>query len=631
VRAAYRPAVGALLVLSGVNGARVSAQSAPHRAVIISFDGFSEQRFREYADSATAPHVWAMFRDGVCAESVRPAFPSVTPTGHASIWTGAYANVNGVAAISSGRLPLELTSILDWTDGYKATSLRAEPIWITAARQGKTVFSHMATQSPQPPLYMPVVRPLPKLDSSRAAAAAGIALDNIAALNVYNELIEPSRVVRATDESWAFGAEGDSLHARVVDDSTVIVQLNSDSGRSVAVRLAPTDTTSPRGRSLARYFSAPLRVDLARGRQTFVYFRLFELARDRSRLLLFASEARAVQANHPEVARQYDAAVQGVPGNGGNKVMERGDFGPRVAQGGDGTAEFRYMETAELVTRQFMRGTDWGWATFHPELETDYLPYPDEALHTFLGYADRSTPNVPRAARENAARMLARTYAIVDLRLAQLQRLAANTPNTRLFVTGEHGMRPAWLAFNPNAALRDARLVVTDSAGEIVLRRTRAAATHGGWISVNRATRRVGGVPADSVQPVLQRAQDALLAARDSAGTRIVTRVFRANTVEGDSLGIGGPSGGDLYFDLAPGYYWTPTASAPMVAPLAFPQGEHGYPSIDRDMHPALCILGGAKPKRIGEVRSIDIAPSIAAWLGISPPAESRGASVLPR
>ena len=97
-----------------------------------------------------------MFRNGVCAESVRPAFPSVTPTGHASIWTGAYANVNGVAAQSNGMLPVTVTSILDWTDGYKATSLRAEPIWITAARQGKTVYSHMATQSPRPPTYMPV-------------------------------------------------------------------------------------------------------------------------------------------------------------------------------------------------------------------------------------------------------------------------------------------------------------------------------------------------------------------------------------------------------------------------------------------------------------------------------------------
>src|SRR4051794_21229365 len=116
-----------------------SIAQAPRRAILASFDGFSEEPLRRFADSATAPHIWAMFRASACAESVRPAFPSVTPTGHAAIWTGAYANVNGVSASSNGALPLPETTILDWIDGYRAAALRAEPIWITAARQGKRV------------------------------------------------------------------------------------------------------------------------------------------------------------------------------------------------------------------------------------------------------------------------------------------------------------------------------------------------------------------------------------------------------------------------------------------------------------------------------------------------------------
>ncbi len=607
-----------------------SAQPSPHRAILVSFDGFSEQRFRELADSAAAPHVWAMFRRGVCAESVRPAFPSVTPTGHASIWTGAYANVNGVAASSNGMLPVTMTSILDWTDGYKATSLRAEPIWIAAARQGKTVYSHMATQSPQPPTYMPIVRPIPALDSARASGVAAMRMPTIAAVNIYNELISPARAIASpADLSWAFGNEGDSLHAVIRDDSTVVVHLNWDRDHGVEVRLAATDTAPVLGRPLARFFSQPLRVDLRRGRRTFVYFRLFELAPDRSKLLLYASEARVLQANRPDVAASYDAEVQGVPGNAGGRLMEHGDFGARVPDGGTGIAEYRYLETAELVTRQFMRGSAWGWETYHADLTTDYLPYPDEALHTFLGYASPQTPGVSAAGRENAKRMLKRAYSLMDVYLEQLQGFASNDPNVRIFVTGEHGMRPAWMSFRPNVVLARAGLLTLDSAGTIVLRRTRAAATYGGWISINRATRNSGVVPADSVEPVLERAAAALLAARDGNGKPIVTRVFRAATVEGDSLGIGGPGGGDLYWSLAPGYYWSPVATGPAVVPLPFPQGEHGFPSIDRDMHPALCILGGDRPRRIGEVRSIDIAPSVAEWLGIAPPGDARGRSVL--
>jgi len=227
--------------------------------------------------------------------------------------------------------------------------------------------------------------------------------------------------------------------------------------------------------------------------------------------------------------------------------------------------------------------------------------------------------------------MIRRGYGLVDLHLAQLNRLAASGPNTRLFVTGEHGMRPAWQAFKPNVVLKEAGLLTADSTGKIELRRTRAALTPGGWVTVNRATRNGGTVPADSVAPILGRAAAALLAVRDSAGKPIVTRVFRSASVEGDSLGIGGPGGGDLYLSLAPGYYWGPSAAGPMVVPMAYPKGEHGYPSIDKDMHPALCMMGGGKAHRIGEVRSIDIAPSVSAWLGIDPPGDARGKSVLRR
>ena len=605
----------------------LAAQQAPRRAIIASFDGFSELWFRTYADSLSAPHFWRMFQQGMCADAARPAFPSVTPSGHAAIWTGTYGNVNGIEAAANGALPWSTTTILDAVDGYKASALRAEPVWLAAARQGKRVFSHMATQSPQPPAFPSVDGSTPSLDAARKQAARAETRPNGAAVNIYNELIAEARVVRSP-ETWAFGHEGDSLRATIRDDSTVAVSLTKDPARVVLVRRAAVDTTNPSTRPLARYFSAPLRVDLAGGRRTFLYFRLFDLNADRREMLLLASEARVIQGNTPAVTAAYDSAVQGVPGNGAGRLMEHGAFGPRVPQGGDGTAEYRYLESVELVLRQFMRGTEWGWRAFNPEFATDYTPYPDEALHTFLAYADPKTPNVSSAGHENAARMLRRVYGLVDLRLAQFERLASSHPNTRLFVTGEHGMRPVWLAFKANVALQRAGLLAADSAGNIDLSRTRAAATRGSWISVNRASRKGGIVPPDSVDTVVADVERVLRAARDSAGTPIVGRIYRAGTVEGDSLGIGGPAGGDVYFDLAPGYYWGAAATGSLVQPMAFPQGEHGYPSTDHDMQPATCMIGGSKG-RIGPVRLIDIAPSAAAWIGIDPPAQATGRSLL--
>ena len=522
------PLIAATCVLSLAGlSTSVVAQAAPHRVILVSFDGFSERPMRMFSDSVLSQSVWSMFRTGACAEGVRPAFPSVTPTGHASIWTGAYGNVNGIAAIANGKLPLDQTTILDFVDGYRAPSLRAEPIWLSAARQGKRVFSHMATQSPGAPGYPAAVGSWPQGDWARARAETTLARPNLGVVNAYNELVAETHVItadssvhrardwrglaslgairrEAREASWPFGAEGDTLHALFfvrADGSTgALLSTRRDAAGAVRVRPAPADTSPMKGRALARYFSQPLRVDLQRGRRTFVYARLFELAPDLSRILLFTSEARVLQANRPDVAASYDDAVRGVPANGAVRTMERGGFGPTVDAGGDGTAELRYFETAELVARQFMRGTEWGWRRYSPELLIDYLPYPDEALHTWYGFAHPWAPGVSPTVRAHAAAMLHRAYGLVDLRLAQLRRLAAETPGTMLVVTGEHGMRPSWATFRPNVLLREAGLLAADSAGRIDLSHTVAAAARGNWISVNRTSRRDGIVPDDSAE-----------------------------------------------------------------------------------------------------------------------------------
>ena len=600
--------------------------SGSRRAIVISFDGFSEQRLREYSDSLTAPHLWSLFQAGICAEAVRPGFPSTTPVSHASIWTGAYPNVTGISASANGAYPHWGTTILERTDGYSSEVLRAEPIWISAARQGKRVFSHMATQAPGVPGYPPVNEPEPRLDSARERARRTLLQRNVAVVNTYNELISNWRMIRSvSDLSWPLGTAGDSLHARIQDDSTVVVHANHDVRDTVVVRTAAVERTLPHGRQLARFFSGPLKVELARGRRTFIFFRLFELAPDRSPIALLVSEARVIHANRQEIADAYDAFVRGSPGNSASRLLESGALGPRVPNGGDGTAELRYMESEELLTRQFMRGTEWGFANMQPELATDYLPYPDEALHSFLGYADPSTPDVSPAARKNAAESLRRAYAIMDVRLEQLIGLSS-APGQRLFVTGEHGMRSAWMTFKPNVALRNAGILAVNSSGRIDLAHTQAAFTAGAWVAVNRRTRKQGIVQQDSVDAVLTRVENVLRSLRDANGRPIVTGFWRTRSIAGDSLGIGGPGGGDMYIGLAPGYYWSAGATGQLVEAMDFPKGEHGFPSIERDMQPLLCEVGpGVRPRRIGMVRAIDIAPTVSEWLGIAPPADARG------
>jgi predicted AlkP superfamily phosphohydrolase/phosphomutase len=199
---------------------------------------------------------------------------------------------------------------------------------------------------------------------------------------------------------------------------------------------------------------------------------------------------------------------------------------------------------------------------------------------------------------------------------------------TALFVSGDHGMRALWRLFRPNVALARAGLLVADTAGRIDLTRTRALSPNGYWVTVNRTAWKGGIVPPAEEASVLREAEQALLAARGADGTPVVTRIFRA--VEHDSLGLGGPVGGDLYYEVAPGYSWTSSARGSVVDPTADADANHGFPSVSPDMHTVFCAEGVAfPPRRVGPARTVDVAPTVAEWLGIGAPPTAKGRSLL--
>src|SRR5690606_7220891 len=99
-------------------------------------DALSERRALETIAAEAIPAFRDMFANAACTNGARPAFPSVTAPGHASIWTGAYGNVNGVAANSQPILPRPEHTLLELESGYSSQTLRAEPIWLAARSEG---------------------------------------------------------------------------------------------------------------------------------------------------------------------------------------------------------------------------------------------------------------------------------------------------------------------------------------------------------------------------------------------------------------------------------------------------------------------------------------------------------------
>src|SRR5690606_536198 len=131
------------------------------------------------------------------------------------------------------------------------------------------------------------------------------------------------------------------------------------------------ERAAPHGRELARYFSEPVVLATSSGR-AYARVRVFSLAPDASDFLIFQPVLPVIEANHPEAAAAYAAAIGGWVGNASWDLLYDGKLGPRVHEGGDGTAELRYLEMMEYETRQFVRGAEWAWAQ-SPDLLADYF------------------------------------------------------------------------------------------------------------------------------------------------------------------------------------------------------------------------------------------------------------------
>jgi hypothetical protein len=355
---------------------------------------------------------------------------------------------------------------------------------------------------------------------------------------------------------------------------------------------------------------------------------VFHLAPDASRFLIFQPALSIVEANDPAEARAYADAIGGWIGNGAQDLLIDGYFGPRLQDGGNGEAELRYLESLELVTRQYMLGSAWSWAR-NPELMLDYFPMADEVDHLWYGFTAPGTPGVVSEVAARIQVMRARAWELVDLRLDALLAFADEDRGTALFLSGDHGMRATWRMFSPNVALAEAGLLALDDSGRAMAAGTSAYSPDGLYVMVNTRDWLGGTIPAESVATVTARAESVLRAVRGDDGEPVVTRTWRVHG--SDSLGRGGPVGGQLYYETAAGYVWSGATTGPAAGPVRI-GADHGFPSISPDMYTVFCALGPAvAPRRLPAARTIDVAPSVSAWLGIPAPRHARGsAAVVP-
>jgi hypothetical protein len=360
------------------------------------------------------------------------------------------------------------------------------------------------------------------------------------------------------------------------------------------------------------------------GGEAGVFFRLFALSPDGSEVVLFRTPAHVLRSNKGRLDGLALEATGGFVGNGASQAYRGRRFGRTIPDGGDGMAERRYLETVALSIRQFGRLEEFAQTRTAWELLFTYLPYPDEALHEWYGYLDPGLASRDRAIGDRLRPYLDEVLHMVDAHLGRLvERVGAGVT---VAVAGDHGAVGVDKVTSPNVALVRAGLLAVDGAGEVDLSRTRALYGPGNFVLINRAARPQGIVAPAEEEAVRRRVVAALRGIKDPAtGRAVILEVLDPRTATADPR-FGGPSGGDLYLVPAPGYLVGKGVRGEAVAPLP-PRGDHFLDPYNPAMHAGFAVAGPgvAKGVSLGKIRQIDVVPTLAALLGIEPPAQSSG------
>jgi predicted AlkP superfamily phosphohydrolase/phosphomutase len=626
--------VASVMLVAWPDFSPVHGQAAV-RAIILSWDGAVPSLVHDLLRQGKLPNLAGLIAGGAFADSAMTVYPSETAPGYASLWTGAPPRITGISGNSVPATPRDRFTILESVSGFYSTSLRAEPLWMSAARAGRRAVIVQATQAWPFESYV-ADGPFGPGQPTRLAlfeGYAGIAgRDGVVtargapprAANGWSNLppsaVHPREIAFTIGASRFFGLFIDDPRDPARGYDTLIVAEDKDGAR-IKATLKP-GISKPAG---IERWSGTIDVQIAGGRRAGTYLRLFDLKADGSDFLLYFTRPVRDLGSHPELLAALRKAAGGFIGNGASDLYSQGAFGPTIPDGGDGSAEQRYLETVLLTQRQLISGARWALQNPPWDLFFAYTPYPDEAEHLWRGYLEAGLSGFRPDIAGRLRPFLEEVYRTCDEFLGSMMSL--RPPHTIIALVSDHGVEGVNKAVAINAALERAGLLARGKRGRADLAKTKALypVINNGYILLNTTDRKGGIVRPEERAAVVGRIRQALSQIRDG-GRQVVTGIFDAET-EGSAMGIGGQAGGDIYLDLLPGYDFDARIHSVDLVTERKPYGMHGFHPARLSMRTIMVLNGPgvAAGKRLEEARAIDFAPTLAKLLGIPAPRHASG------
>ncbi|HUD00177.1 MAG TPA: alkaline phosphatase family protein, partial [Candidatus Polarisedimenticolaceae bacterium] len=558
------------------------------KSIVLAWDGTVSTFVDELTRQGKLPNLAKLIAGGAFADDVRPGFPSKTAPGFASLMTGAPPRVTGISGNRVPREPRADYTILDSMAGFSEAPLLAEPIWAAAQRAGKkVVISHMpsfAAENSENTIRF--------YGYDMIAGRDGIVTPRLSKpepATSWDKL--PASDAPALEVSFAVAAS--KFFGLLVDDPAdeqigydTLLLARRRNGEDIEVKLK----SIPAGATGELFWSGPVEVKTTGERSASVYFRLFELRGDGSDFFLYFTRPARAMVTPEDALEGAGDTVRSFIGNGASILYQQGSFGRTIPSGGSGGAETRYLETVRFAQHQLMETNRWAMAHLPWDLFFAYTPFPDESEHLWRGYLDPGLSTYREEVAERLRPFLEQVYKTCDDHLGLL--LANRSADTIIAVISDHGMQAANKRFAINRLLQQKGLLVIDQQGRINLSKTKVLypSINNGYLLINSMDRKNGIVGAEGRKELARQIGELLSQVRDG-DKPVVKNVYDAET-HGVEMGIGGPSGGDVYIELVPGYDFDPRTTPEPVITQVEPYGSHGTNPEQSSMRTLMLFQG---------------------------------------
>jgi predicted AlkP superfamily pyrophosphatase or phosphodiesterase len=579
-------------------GPTVSATetAAPQKnsVVLISFDGSRRDFVYDMMDDGTLPTFASLAASGVRAEYAQTIDPSLTAAAHNSISSGSFPSRTG---ITSNSFHVTGDDFYWYRVGFGETMDDAEPIWVTASKNGLTTASVFFVGG--------------------SPSHAGQMADYTIGYGVEDAYSRQQDVNLSETENWSdipasFSPplDGDFTIQDVGKVYLYVIDSSDDSTENYDTVILNTERSGAAPAILLQEEQWGSMILLER---------------------LYAGADFLIQQITTESVTLYHTGVEhnnAAPKELRDTLNEK--FGAFPA-GADSYALEHGWITAEdnlyLLEKQstYMANVAaWVYSTYHPDLMLTWQDPFDSAGHQFLMTDPRQLNYSPELAETN--REYYRSAARVADNSLKIMLDAFDLETTTVMLAGDHGMAPLHTRVYVNTILEDAGLLTLNSQNSVVVRETKAFAICSGGsvhVYINLVGREKGGgtVPVEEYADVQSQIVDLLRNLTDrETGEPVFQRVLTRDEL--GPLELDHPNSGDVFAQTYPGYHLDAWRGNDFIFEAADFYGQHGFDSSLPEMY-TVFIAAGADVPQTGEtippVRVVDYAPTIASLLDFTP------------